>query len=220
MRRNLFVIVLFLVFILLISGVVKAQVHTPEQWVKRYVSVCPKIPDGKVCVDKTKRNFKRMVKYRSMMFEKLDEYNLPRWLATIPFIESEYAPNAISKAGAVGLWQVMPWMLQYHLTTHWTAVNYIYRRKPKRNHAVKLGRDPEISTKVAVKILKHLYEKYGRDSHETVVRAYNAGDIRIDKNLKKKGKPLKPETLNYYNQLMALQILIDDMTSENRYKLR
>jgi len=69
-------------------------------------------------------------------------------------------------------------------------------------------------------MLKHLYEKYGKESHETVVRAYNAGETRIDKALKGIGKPLKDETINYFHQLMALQVLLTDITTDNVYKLR
>lgn len=211
---------MFFMFAFVFVFSAKAQVFIPEEWVVKYVSKCPKIPNGRVCKDKTKRNFLRMLKHKKMVFKYLDKHNLPKWLATIPIIESDYTPNAISKASAVGMWQVMPWMLQHYLTTYWSGINYKYRRKPKRSHAIKQGKDPETSTKVAVKILKHLYEKYGRDNHETVVRAYNAGETRIDKALKGLGKPLSDETLNYYNQLMALQILLDDMTGFNKYGLR
>ena len=69
-------------------------------------------------------------------------------------------------------------------------------------------------------MLKHLYEKYGKENHETVVRAYNAGERRINNALKGLGRPLKDETINYYAQLMALQMLLDDITGDNIYKLR
>ena len=161
-----------------------------------------------------------MLKHKDMMFRNLSRYNLPLWLATIPFIESEYTEHAISRASAVGMWQVMPRNLQYYLTTKWNGINYQYTRKPKLSYAIKQGKKAEISTDIACRMLSHLYSKYGKNSHETVVRAYNAGETRIDKALKGLGKPLTDETLNYYNQLMALQILLDDITSSNVYGLR
>ncbi len=204
-----------LIILLLIPLNLQAALHSTEEWASRYLSPCPKKLDNRVCFDKTKRNFKRMLIYKKLMFKYLDEYNLPRWLATIPFIESEYTPKALSKNKktgrilAVGLWQIAPSNLIYYLTTKWNGVNFHYKRIPKRNHAIKLGKNAETSTKVACKILKYLYEKYGKDNHETVVRAYNAGETRIDRARKGLGKPLKDETLNYFSQLMSLQQIMD-----------
>ena len=209
-----------LLIILLIPTIAHSQIYSTEEWVARYLSPCVKTRPNHVCFDKTKRSFKRMIRYKDMMFKYLDEYNLDRWLATIPFIESEYTEKVASKAGAVGLWQIMPWNLQYYQTKRWNGINFHYTRKPKRNYAVKQGHNPKVNTEIACKMLKHLYEKYGREEHETVVRAYNAGETRIDRALKGIGKPLTDETLNYYQQLLALQILLDDIVGDNVYKLR
>ena len=176
-----------------------------------------------------------------MMFKYLDEYNLDRWLATIPFIESEYTEKARSKRYskrlkrdvtlAIGLWQVSPGNLQSYLTTFWNGINYKYRRSPKLSHAIKLGYKPKISTEVACKLLVDLYANYRRSKYKVyiknpddidrfVVMAYNAGQTRVDNALKGMGKPLKPETLNYYFQLTALQVMLDDITNKNIYELR
>ena len=203
MSRTLLILIL-----LIIPLSSAAAIHSTEEWVARYLSPCPEIPDNRVCYEKTKRNFKRMLKYKKLLFKHLDRYGLPRWLATIPFIESEYTEKAISKSGAIGLWQIMPSNLQYYLTTKWNGINYKYTRKPKILYAIKIGSDPEKNTEIACKMLKHLYEKYGKDN-KTVVRAYNAGETRIDKARKGIGKPLKDETLNYYPQLMALQKIMN-----------
>ncbi len=161
-----------------------------------------------------------MLKYKDMMFEHLDDYGLPRWLATIPFIESEYTEKAISKASAVGLWQIMPRNIQHYSKKTRIALGLIIITMPTMARAKKKGRDPEFNTEIACKLLSDLYSKYGKDQHETVARAYNAGETRIDKALKGIGKPLKDETLNYYNQLLALQMLLDDITDQNIYGLR
>ncbi len=211
---------ILIILLIIFPNIALSQVHTPKEWVKRYTSKCISKTTNRVCIDKTKRNFKRMIKHKKMLFTHLEKYNLPLWLATIPFIESEYAEKAISRAGAVGMWQVMPHNLQHYMTTRWNGINYHYTRRPKRNYAINQGKKPEINTDIACRMLSHLYSKYGKNNHETVVRAYNAGETRIDKALKGLGKPLTDETLNYYNQLMALQILLDDITSGNLYGLR
>ena len=206
---------------LLLSNTAYSDTWGVEQWALRYLSPCnPKTPNH-VCFDKTKRNFKRMLEYKDMMFKYLDRYNLPRWLATIPFIESEYTEKAISKKGAVGLWQIMSPNLIYYLTKKRGPINgYYIITKPTREKAIKIGSKPEKNTEIACRMLKHLYEKYGKENHETVVRAYNAGERRINNALKGLGRPLKDETINYYAQLMALQMLLDDITGDNIYKLR
>jgi len=102
--------------LIILPNIAFAQVHTSKEWVKRYTSKCITATTNRVCIDKTRRNFKRMLKHKDMLFQHLNKYNLPLWLATIPFIESEYAEKAISRSGAVGMWQIMPHNLQHYLT--------------------------------------------------------------------------------------------------------
>jgi membrane-bound lytic murein transglycosylase D len=45
--------------------------------------------------------------YLSYVEAKVQEYGLPRELAYLPVIESEYSPVAVSTSGATGLWQFM-----------------------------------------------------------------------------------------------------------------
>ncbi len=222
-----------LIILLLIPQIAFSELHSTESWVARYISPCPNTPGNRVCFDKTKRNFKRMLKYKKMIFKYLDEYNLPGWLGTIPFIESEYTTKAISKSGAIGLWQIMPSNLIHYMTKVRGPINgYYFITKPTREKAIKKGYDPEENTEIACKMLKHLYEKYGKND-EKIVQAYNAGEFRIDcQSPKTKSlalrcasrgilrKQLTTETLNYYHQLMSLQMLLDDITSNNIYRLR
>jgi len=79
----------------------------------------------------------------------------------------------------------------------------IIETKPTISFCKRIGKNPDVSTKVSIWILKRLYSKYGnwRDS----LMGYNAGSGRIDNYLKGKGKPLTFETLNYYTQLLAIQ---------------
>jgi membrane-bound lytic murein transglycosylase D len=202
-----------IIIILLIITPITAhsELWSTEEWISRYLSPCPKTPGNRVCYNKTKRNFKRMLEYKDLIFKHLDRNGLPRWLATICIIESECTENAISKAGAIGLFQIMPSNLVYYLTKKSKKPKFGYWiiAKPTRKTAINAAKDAETNTEIACKMLKHLYEKYGKNSHEVVVRAYNAGETRIDRALKGIGKPLTHETLNYLPQLLALQEIMD-----------
>jgi soluble lytic murein transglycosylase-like protein len=104
------------------------------------------------------------------------EYRLPAGILTsIASVESDFPPNAVSRAGAQGMFQIMP------------------------RTAQALGvSDPFNPTEAAVGAAKHLardYRTFGNWNH--AVMAYNAGPHRIEEYLAGRGKPLKQETLDY-----------------------
>ncbi|MYJ51241.1 MAG: LysM peptidoglycan-binding domain-containing protein [Gammaproteobacteria bacterium] len=51
---------------------------------------------------------KRFNRYSYMVDSILAQYNLPPDIRYLPFVESSYNPRAYSKAGAAGMWQIMP----------------------------------------------------------------------------------------------------------------
>ncbi len=51
---------------------------------------------------------KRFNQYSGMVDRVLAQNNLPEDIRYLPFVESSYNPDAYSKAGAAGLWQIMP----------------------------------------------------------------------------------------------------------------
>lgn len=50
----------------------------------------------------------RARQYLPVILDALDKYDLPRELAFLPLVESRFETQAVSSAGAAGLWQIMP----------------------------------------------------------------------------------------------------------------
>lgn len=213
-----------LILLIIIPDILLASIFTSEEWKSMYLRECPVPDNGAVCFDKTKRNFKSLARYQRMILGKLNKYGLPRWFGTIPFIESEFVNSATSHQGAVGLWQIMPRNLQHYLTkkSKKPILGWYIIRKPTIDKAIQLGRDPEKNTEVACKLLSELwmkYKKYGKNRAKYTLMAYNAGEPKVDRWIAGKGT-IKPETMNYYYQLMALQQILDDMLGPNSFGLR
>ncbi len=106
------------------------------------------------------------------IFEKyLRQYNLPLELKYLPVTESALNSQAVSPAGATGLWQIMGITAK---GLHLNVDNYVDDR-----------RDPHKSTEAAVKLLQSMYKKY--DDWLLVIAAYNCGPGRIDEAIRRSG---------------------------------
>jgi membrane-bound lytic murein transglycosylase D len=130
--------------------------------------------------------------------------NLPAELALLPFVESQFNPNARSPASAEGLWQFIPSTgRQFELKTN----RYVDER-----------RDVLASTRAALDYLSYLYDMLG-DWH-LALASYNWGEGSVLKAIKKtesRGKDpvfsnltLPNETRQYVPKLQALKNLIND----------
>ncbi len=98
--------------------------------------------------------------YSPIILPILKKYNLPSFLIYLPIIESGYNPNAVSSAGAVGIWQLMPQTARdYNLIVN----NYVDQRK-----------DIVLSTIAAAKYLRDLYNRF--HNWDLVLAAYNCGE--------------------------------------------
>ena len=109
--------------------------------------------------------------YGRIFVEELVKQKVPLELQYLPVIESAINPNAVSRAGAVGLWQFMPA----------TALDLGL----EVNSLVDQRRDPRLASHYAVKYLKQLYGIYGDWS--LAIAAYNCGPGNVNKALRRAG---------------------------------
>ncbi|MEZ4750082.1 MAG: transglycosylase SLT domain-containing protein [Bdellovibrionota bacterium] len=91
------------------------------------------------------------------------ERGLPMILARLPFVESSFNRWAVSKTGAVGIWQFMPS----------TAKRYDPSGTPAELS------DPIRQSRSAARMLTILYERLGRWDY--AVTAYNQGVLRVQR---------------------------------------
>ena len=199
-----------LLFILiLIPFSVKADIYSKEKWVEFYLRDCKTVTAKQTCKRKLETALGLMIANQEMTFKYLDVQSLPRWLAIVPVVESSYNAKAKSRAGALGLFQLMDYNIKYYKTI---KVNILGRRikiPPTQDQIVQYGYNPVASTEMGTKHLKILYKKFGHyeDYEKLALYAYNAGPTRVRKWLAGKVN-LPHETINYYHKLMAVQYII------------
>ncbi|MBU1612540.1 MAG: LysM peptidoglycan-binding domain-containing protein [Proteobacteria bacterium] len=158
------------------------------------------------------RWLERSEQYLPMVREAMDRHDIPHDIAMLPFVESGYNPRALSRAGAGGMWQFMPYTgRKYGLSVNW----WIDER-----------RDPYLATEAAISYLKDLHELFG-DWH-LALAAYNAGEGKIGRAVKavqaesffdlsrknnrlKHKYKLRSETLNYIPKFIAISKIFQNL---------
>lgn len=142
------------------------------------------------------------------MFEKyLSEKNLPVDLKYLSVVESALNPKAVSRSGAVGLWQFMPPTGR--------------EQGLKINSTVDERKDPHKSTKAAMKYLERQYKKY--NNWELALAAYNGGPGRVNRAIKRGRSKnfwriqryLPKETRNYVPAFIAATYILNYYTAHN-----
>ncbi len=144
----------------------------------------------------TLRVLKRKELYFPLFEKVLAEEGLPDELKYLSVIESALVTRARSKAGAVGLWQFMPFTgKQFGLT---------------QNLYTDERMNPEKATRAACKYLKQLHKIFG--DWELAIAAYNCGPGNIRKAMRRAEKKtfweiyhkLPRETRGYLPQYVAV----------------
>lgn len=139
---------------------------TYNKWVKPFIDLYARQKHGHV------QQLMGLSDYYFPIFEThLDREGLPLRLKYLPVIESALNPNAVSPAGASGIWQFMyPTARQYGLN----VTTYVDER-----------RNTVASTKAAVHYLSDLYKIY--EDWLMVIAAYNCGPGNVNKAVRRSG---------------------------------
>jgi membrane-bound lytic murein transglycosylase D len=122
-------------------------------------------------------------------------YGLPVQLKYLAVVESELKGKAVSKVGAVGLWQLMP------ATSRILGLKINSRYDERKNYYK--------STRAAARYLKDLHEEFG--DWLIVVAAYNCGEGPVYSAIRKSGSKnfwmlqhyLPEETREYVKKIIA-----------------
>lgn len=140
--------------------------------------------------------------YGRFFEEELLKEGMPLELEYLPVIESAINPNAMSRAGAVGLWQFMP------ATAKGLGMEI--------NSLVDERRDPRISSRNAARYLKQLHDIY--NDWSLAIAAYNCGPGNVNKAIRRAGGGKKdfweiypfllPETRGYVPAFIAANYIM------------
>ncbi len=150
--------------------------------------------------DKAEEILGRRLMYFPLIEEYLEQHNMPKDLRYLPVVESALNPKAVSRAGAVGLWQFMPSTGRYYGLD---INDYVDERC-----------DPNRSTVAALRYLRALHDRFG--DWELAIAAYNSGGGRVSRAIKRarskdfwRIRPFLPrETSNYVPAFIAATYLL------------
>ncbi|MFZ3216229.1 MAG: LysM peptidoglycan-binding domain-containing protein [Candidatus Acidiferrales bacterium] len=158
-------------------------------------------PRGRATVE---HGLDRSGRYNDMIRRVLKEEGVPQDLMYLAQAESAFQPAAVSRAGARGLWQFMPFRgEEYDLD---------------RNYWVDERSDPEKATRAAARHMRDLYDMFG--DWYLVMAAYNSGPMNVVKAVQRTGyadfwelqkrHALPKQTQNYVPIIIALSLVAKD----------
>ncbi|HET6142731.1 MAG TPA: LysM peptidoglycan-binding domain-containing protein [Candidatus Acidoferrales bacterium] len=160
-----------------------------------------KTPRGSAIVE---TGLRRAGRYREMVRRVLKEEGIPQDLIYLAQAESAFLPQAVSKAGARGMWQFMSFAgRKYGLQKTW----WVDERQ-----------DPEKATRAAARDLRDLYDQFG--DWYLAMAAYNSGAGAVQHAVERTGyadfwelyhrNVLPKETMNYVPIIVALTLISKD----------
>jgi membrane-bound lytic murein transglycosylase D len=146
----------------------------------------------------------RAGRYNDMIRRVLRQEGVPQDLIYLAQAESAFQPAAVSRAGARGLWQFMPFRgEEYDLD---------------RNYWVDERSDPEKATRAAARHMRDLYDMFG--DWYLVMAAYNSGPMNVVKAVERTGyadfwdlqrlHALPKQTQNYVPIIIAMALVAKD----------
>jgi len=147
------------------------------------------------------RGLDREGRYNDMIRRVLKQEGVPQDLIYLAQAESAFQPDAVSHAGARGIWQFMPFRgEEYDLS---------------RSYYVDDRSDPEKATRAAARHLRDLYSMFG--DWYLVMAAYNSGPLSVAKAIQRTGyadfwelqkrRVLPKQTQNYVPIILALALV-------------
>jgi len=155
-------------------------------------------PKGRAVVE---HGLGRAGRYNDMIRRVLRQEGVPQDLIYLAQAESAFQPAAVSRAGARGLWQFMPFRgEEYDLD---------------RNYWVDERSDPEKATRAAARHMRDLYDMFG--DWYLVMAAYNSGPMNVVKAVERTGyadfwelqrlRALPKQTQNYVPIIIAMALV-------------
>jgi membrane-bound lytic murein transglycosylase D len=143
----------------------------------------------------------RRGRYRDMISRIFREEGVPQDLMFLAQAESGFQPLALSRMGARGMWQFMPWDGVHAGLQH--------------NWWVDERQDPEKATRAAARLLKDLFDQFG--DWYLAMAAYNSGPGTVQRAVQRTGyadfwelyrrNVLPQETRNYVPIILAMTIM-------------
>jgi membrane-bound lytic murein transglycosylase D len=138
--------------------------------------------------------------YDTMIRRVLRQEGVPEDLVYLAQAESAFLPDAVSRAGARGIWQFMPYRgEEYGL---------------ERNYWIDERSDPEQATHAAARHMRDLYEMFG--DWYLVMAAYNSGPLNVSRAIERTGYAdfwelqkrgaLPKQTQNYVPIIIAMAL--------------
>ncbi len=176
------------------------------------------------------RTFNRSRKYFPKAIAILKKYNIPSEFAALIALESGFNGNAVSRAGAVGYWQIMDEVAQEYglrIATKVAAVSKKNKRAAgKKGKAVAKAKKPVDDRKDFIKST-YAAAKYLRDRHRNlngdwllITASYNCGVGNVWNAMERCGKSnptfwdiknyLPAETRSYVMNFIAMNVIFNN----------